>query len=205
VIESVLDADYAGIVVRDRWAPSRQLTNAEHQTGTAGWLHRGHKILEPAYGRPREISLAVERASLGALAVRARRGRGELDAVAVQYQLRGLEARMTAPLDRPRITPPANRALLKHLRGEFAALFMLRLHSDVNATNWRTDPLIQPAVVNRKVWGVNRARRGARIRGVLMSGMQTGHQRQANIVGFLTDRQRQILFVPPILVSTPDG
>lgn len=205
VIAAILGADYDGIVVRDGWAPYRQLVHAEHQTCTAHLLRRCHEILETAQGRAREIPLAVKRLLLDALEVRDRRDRGALTDAAVALAVTALEARLTTLLDRPRITRAANRTLLKHLRRERAALFTFLRHRGVDATNWRAEQAIRPAVVNRKVWGGNRTPRGARSHAVLMSVMQTCKQRQADVLGFLTDLQQVPNAAPPLLLPAPDG
>jgi len=45
-----------------------------------------------------------------------------------------------------------NRKLAKHLYAEKEALFTFLTHDGVDATNWRAEQAIRPAVVNRKVW-----------------------------------------------------
>jgi Transposase IS66 family len=51
---------------------------------------------------------------------------------------------------------PPNRRLLNHLARERAHLFTFLLVSGVQATNWRAEHAIRPAVVTRKTWGGNR-------------------------------------------------
>lgn len=45
------------------------------------------------------------------------------------------------------------RKLVGHLQRESAALLTFLTRPDVDATNWRAEQAIRPAVVNRKVWG----------------------------------------------------
>lgn len=47
----------------------------------------------------------------------------------------------------------ANRRLLAHIARERKALFTFLTHAGVDATNWRSEAGVRPAVVNRKVWG----------------------------------------------------
>src|SRR5688572_5989126 len=47
----------------------------------------------------------------------------------------------------------------------------------IDATNYRAEQAIRPAVVNRKVWGGNRTWSGAWAQGVLTSVLVTLHQR----------------------------
>lgn len=205
VVKELLGEKYSGIVVRDGWAPYRQLTEAEHQTCTAHLLRRCNEILETARGRAREIPRAVKNILLEALEVRDRRDRGELSDREVRRQVELLDERMDALLARPAITRPANRTLLKHLRNERAALFTFLRHRGIDATNWRAEQAIRPAVVNRKVWGGNRTRRGAHTQEILMSVMQTCRQRRADVIVFLEQAQRRAPGAPPSLVPILSG
>jgi transposase len=51
---------------------------------------------------------------------------------------------------------PPNRRLLAHLAKERPALFTFLRTPGVQATNWRAEHAIRPAVVSRKTWGGNR-------------------------------------------------
>ena len=199
VIKAVLGEDFSGVLVRDGWAPYMQLGAATHQTCLAHLVRRCHGMLETARGRAREIPLAVKSLLLEALAVRDRRDRGELGGAALEASIAELEARLAVLLDRSRITRPANRRLLKHLRREQHAMFTFLRRRDVEATNFRAEQGIRPAVVNRKVWGGNRTRPSARAQEVLMSVMQTCHQRRADVVGFLADVQHAPRALPPVV------
>ena len=79
------------------------------------------------------------------------------------------------------------------------AMFTFLRRRDVEATNFRAEQGIRPAVVNRKVWGGNRTRPGAHAQEVLMSVMQTCHQRRADVVGFLADVQHAPRALPPVV------
>ena len=48
----------------------------------------------------------------------------------------------------------------KHLANEFPAVFLFLCDPSIEATNWRAEQAIRPAVVTRKVCGGNRTRRG---------------------------------------------
>ncbi|MGH9091000.1 MAG: IS66 family transposase [Acidimicrobiales bacterium] len=54
-----------------------------------------------------------------------------------------------------------NRKLVAHLNHEIDALFTFLTHEGVDATNWRDEQAVRPAVGNRKVWGGDRTWRGA--------------------------------------------
>jgi len=67
----------------------------------------------------------------------------------------------------------------------------------VDATNWRAEQALRPAVVTRKVWGGNRTGTGAATQQVLASVLRTSQQRQLHAPTLLTQmlRARQP-FVP---------
>lgn len=79
----------------------------------------------------------------------------------------------------------ANRILVAHLHNERHALFSFLTHPGVDATNWRAEQAIRPAVVNRKVWGGNRTRRGADTQGRIMSVLRTAAQQGLDAVDWL--------------------
>ena len=79
-----------------------------------------------------------------------------------------------------------NRKLVAHLYAEREALFTFLAHPDVDATNWRAEQAIRPAVVNRKVWGGNRTWRGAETQGRMMSVLRTAAQQRVDAIDFLT-------------------
>ena len=97
--------------------------------------------------------------------------------------------RLDLLLERPH-PHEANRRLVKHLRHERAALFTFLATDGVDATNWRAEQAVRPAVVNRKVWGGNRTARGARTQGRVMTFLRTAHQQGADAIAMLVDLAR---------------
>ena len=61
---------------------------------------------------------------------------------------------------RPKHEP--NRRLLGHLANEREHMFTFLTEPGVEATNWRAEQALRPAIVNRKSWGGNRTEQGAR-------------------------------------------
>lgn len=84
----------------------------------------------------------------------------------------------------------ANRRLVKHLVHERHALFTFLTSDGVDATNWRGEQGVRPAVVNRKVWGGNRTDRGAEDQGRLMTFLRTAHQQGVDAIALLVDLAR---------------
>ena len=94
------------------------------------------------------------------LALRNRRDDGAL----TDHGLASVRGRLLARLGRLIDAPPplddAER-FAAHLDTEFAAVFAFLWDPSVDATNWRAEQAIRPAVVTRKVCGGNRTRHGA--------------------------------------------
>ncbi len=87
-------------------------------------------------------------------------------------------------------THAPNRRLLAHLTNEQDHLFTFLDTPGVQATNWRAEQAIRPAVVNRKNWGGNRTRHGADTQQILMSVIRTARQQHTDPVTLLADLQR---------------
>ena len=60
-----------------------------------------------------------------------------------------------------------------HLATEFPAVFFFLWDPSLDATNWRAEQALRPAVVIRKVCGGNRTRHGADTQQVLASVVRT--------------------------------
>ena len=69
----------------------------------------------------------------------------------------------------------------RHLATEFDAVFLFPLDPSIDATNWRAEQAIRPAVVIRKVCGGNRTREGADTQQVLASVVRTTRQRDLDL------------------------
>jgi transposase len=63
-------------------------------------------------------------------------------------------------------TNEANRRLAGHLLNHAMHWFWFLIDPQIDATNYRGEQAIRPAVVNRKVWGGNRTWQGARWQGI---------------------------------------
>ena len=78
-----------------------------------------------------------------------------------------------------------NRKLLAHLGRERDALFTFLVIPEVQATNWRAEHAIRPAVVSRKTWGGNATWKGATTWQVLASVLATAAQQKHDPVALL--------------------
>jgi transposase len=82
------------------------------------------------------------------------------------------------------------RKFLAHLEREGPAKFTFLYDERVDATNWRAEQGIRPAVVNRKVWGGNRTDRGGRAQSVMTSVIRTAAQHGVDAIDYLAARAR---------------
>jgi transposase len=173
----VIDPDYQGVLVRDGWAPYRRFTAATHQTCYAHLTRRCHELIDDlpgfARGTPRQVAEILEEA----LAAR------ELPPERRSEVAADLAERVELLCAGP-VVHDECRKLLAHLSKEHDALFTFLLR-DVDATNWRAEQAIRPAVVNRKVWGGNRTWRGAATQGRMASVIRTAAQQGIDVVTFL--------------------
>ena len=173
---AVLGEGYAGVLERDGWAPYRRFTNATHQSCLAHLLRRCLQLIDDAERGQAKTPHAIRRILQGALAVRDARTAGELDSdqAATQAEQFGVAV---DKLICGRTAYPPNRRLLRHLATERDALFTFLFHDGVQATNWRAEQAIRPAVVTRKTWGGNRTWTGAGTWQVLASVTATVQDR----------------------------
>lgn len=181
---AILGPDYAGVLVRDGWAPYRKLTQATHQTCLAHLLRRCHLLLETAERGAARFPHAVRRLLLRAFALRDRRDAGTLTG----HGLRVALGRLNAATDRVlagRIIHPPNRRLRQHLQTERAALFTCLPRPEVEATNWQAEQAIRPAVVTRKVCGGNRTPHGAATQQIVASVLRTCTQQHRDPLALL--------------------
>jgi len=151
---ALLGADYDGVIVRDGWAPYRKFTQAIPQSCLAHLLRRSRVLLTD---HPRTTFPADVRATLQqALAVRDRYLAGDVSDHGLAVARGHLEARLNRRLDRPGTVPDVQR-FAAHLAVEFPALFTFLLDpTTIDATNWRAEQALRPAVVTRTVWASHR-------------------------------------------------
>ena len=179
----LVDADYDGVIVRDGWAPYRRYTRATHQTCVAHLLRRCHELTDdlPAWARhtPRTVADIL----MAALDARDLPDSKRAAVVADLTERIELLAGDPHPHDEC-------RKLVAHLTREADALFSFLTRPGVDATNWRGEQAIRPAVVNRKVWGGNRTWRGAATQSRIMSVLRTAVQQGVDPIDYLTGHAR---------------
>lgn len=186
---TVLPADFAGTLCRDGWAPYRKFTDAAHQTCCAHLLRRAREMREQNPAEHRDIPETLSAILHDALAARALRDAGALSGDALDQAIAALDGRIGDLVARDPGCD-ANRRLLKHLANERTALLTFLCKPGVEATNWRAENAIRPAVVNRKVCGGNRGWYSAETQQILMTLFRTAYQQGADAVSIIIDLLR---------------
>jgi transposase len=181
----MLGADYAGVLQRDGWAPYRQFIHAAHQTCLAHLLRRCRTMMLDHPYHP--FAPRVQALLQAALATRDRHRHGHVSdqglAVARGHYVNRLDRLLAA---RPSRLADARRFAV-HLRTEFEAVFSFLFDPTLDATNWRAEHALRPAVITRKMCGGgNRTTRGAQTQQVLTSLLRTAQQRGVNTTDALT-------------------
>lgn len=177
---ALLGENYGGTIVADGWPPYRRFKNATRQSCLAHLLRRCNE-LERTPGNPeaKPWLASVKQVLQGSLVLRDRREQMTPHGFAVA---RGrLEAELSRLLDDPPLDDASLRFAL-HLWREWDALFVFLRDPKVDATNFRSEQAIRPAVVNRKMSGGNRTENGAHAQEVLLSILRTSDQRQLTLL-----------------------
>jgi len=182
--ERLLGRDWSGTLVHDGWSVYNHFTAAAHQQCLRHLQRRCQALLLTARGSAARLPRAVLVLIDLAYEVR-RRWRGhriDRDQMAEAYLALGC---VLEDLFSREYRSPSNRRLAKHLRAHAMEWFYFLLDPAIEATNHEAEQGLRPAVVNRKVWGGNRAWPGARSQAILTSVLRTCAQRLIPVFDFL--------------------
>lgn len=181
---SVIGLDYSGVLQHDGWHSYRYFRAAAHQTCLAHLLRRCRTLLLDEAGHP--FVTAVKDLLQAALATRDASRAGTVSAHGLAVA-RGLYLERLSRLLARRPSRHRPVALLQqHLRTERAAIFRFLVDPTLDATNWRAEHALRPAVLTRKTCGGgNRTARGAVSQQVLTSILRTADQRSLDATGVL--------------------
>lgn len=185
VAERVLGIDYAGAMIHDGWAPYDRFWHAFHQQCLAHLLRRCVEMIEAATAGAVRFPRQVKALLLGALALRDRHEAGEVSDHGLAVSRGRLQTRLLRLLRWTR-ADAANERFAKHLTKHRDQVFTFLDHPGLDATNYRGEQAIRPAVVNRKVWGGNRTENGARAQSILMSVLRTCAQQHRDALDFVS-------------------
>ncbi len=185
---AILGEDYAGTLSRDGWAPYRRFLMADHQTCLGHLLCRCKELIadHPRAPLPRQVKRLLQ----DALRVRDRHAAGEVSDRGLAIARGRLAERLVRLLEKTSTIADVER-FANHLVKEFTAIFTFLADPEVDATNWRAEQALRPAVITRKVCGGgNRTIQGAQTQQVLASILRTATQRGLNSSALLVTMLR---------------
>ena len=186
VLAAVIGWDWSGVLVRDGWAPYDRFRQAVHQQCLGHLLRRCRELEETATRGAVRFPRAVAELLRQALSVRDRYAAGAMSRHGRNVrrgQLREMLLRQVWPVKQH----AGNERLAAFVAGHLKSLFTFLTQPGIDATNWRAEQAIRPAVVNRKVWGGNRTPAGAADQARLMSVLRTCQQQARDALAFLAD------------------
>ncbi len=182
----LLGASWSGTLVHDGWSVYDRFTHAAHQQCLGHLQRRCERLLETAVRGavrlPRAVLGLIDRAY--ALRRAWRGHRLSRDALAEGGLRLACELESLA---QGRFTSDPNRRLAKHLLEHAINWFWFLIDPAIDATNYRGEQAIRPAVVNRKVWGGNRTWLGARWQSTLTTILRTCEQRAVRVFDYLVN------------------
>jgi transposase len=195
VAEGILGANYCGTMIHDGWAPYDWFLWARHQQCLAHLLRRCRELLEAATRGavrfPRQIQAWLKKA----LRLRDRFRAREISAHGLAVARGRLHGQLLDAL-LSRKTHIANERFARHLWNHRDHLLTFLTIRGVDATNWRAEQALRPAVVNRKVWGGNRTAAGSHAQAILASVLQTCWQQGRDALDFLSQTLRRLSPTP---------
>ncbi len=199
---TVIGVDYAGVLVRDGWQSYRQFHAALHQTCLAHLLRTCRRLLLDYPAQP--FVVGVKALLQAALALRARHVAGTVSAHGLAVARGHLIARLGTLLARTPSRRLTVRRFQGHLITEFDAIFSFLFDPTLDATNWRAEQALRPAVVTRKMsGGGNRTARGAETQQVLASVLRTAAQRGLDRTALIVELLQASTPIVPESLRTP--
>ena len=185
VAEDLLGIDHSGVLIHDGWSVYDHFEGARHQQCLAHVLRRCDELLLTATRAAVRFPRAVADLLRASLRLRDR----YLDGVVGDRGLASARGRLWqrfVDLVHPHKTHPGNERFARFLWNHRADLFTFLDEPGLDATNWRAEQAIRPAVVNREVWGGNRTWIGAHAQAILTSVLATTRQLGQNALDVLS-------------------
>jgi len=200
---AIIGQDYAGVLVRDGWQSYRQFRRARHQTCLAHLLRTCRRLLLDYPDQP--FVREVKRILQAALRTRADYHQGGISVHGLAVARGHYLERLGRLLERTPSRRLTVRRFQGHLVREYDAIFSFLFEPTLDATNWRAEQALRPAVVTRKMCGGgNRTACGARSQEVLTTLLRTADQRGLDATALLvTVLTAPIPTVPLALRSVP--
>lgn len=195
----LLGMDWSAILAHDGWSIYDHFKEASHQQCLAHLFRRCETLIEQNTGGALWFPRQVKSLLKTGIEFRDRFVAGEVTEHGMQVMAGRLTMQMWELVSRPK-RHTGNERLAKFLENHLDSLFTFLRHPGADATNWRGEQAIRPAVVNRKVWGGNRSWSGAAAQSRIMSVMQTCKQRLADPLVFI---RNQLVSTSPLALPLP--
>jgi transposase len=181
---SVIGLDYAGVLQHDGWHSYRYFPDAAHQTCLAHLLRRCRVLLLDYPDSP--FVRTAKQILQAALGTREAHHAGTVSAHGLAVARGQYVERLGRLLGRQASRHTAIVRFQQHLIDQFPAIFSFLFEPTLDATNWRAEQALRPAVITRKTCGGgNRTRRGADSQQVLASVLRTAAQRDLDATDLL--------------------
>lgn len=196
VLATVLGIDYTGQLIHDGFKGYNRFKAALHQACLNHMLGRCKEMLQTATRGAVRFPRAVKRILKQALHLQKRYHAEEVS----YHGLQIMRGRLTEQMRRlvvPAKSNADNERFAWHLYNNLEHLFTFLRFPHLDATNWRAEQALRPAVVNRKVWGGNRTESGAEAQQILMSVIVTCHQNNLDVLEFIS---RSLKATEPVLI-----
>jgi transposase len=189
---NLINPDYDGCMIHDGWAAYDRFDLACHQTCLTHLIRRCRELLEACEGQRGAAGVVPTRIKgllQEALATRDARDAGNItrdDAGQAAARLYLQMEQIVAPTK----SHAGNERLCKHIYNRLDQLFVFLSTPGIDASNYRAEQAIRPAVVNRKTWGGNRTDEGAKAQGILLTVVETLKQRATDAAEWISDAIR---------------
>jgi transposase len=190
-LEEVIGRDWAGILSHDGYATYDRFRQSIHQQCVAHVLRRAQGLLDAAVGGAVHFPKRLIALFREAVHRRNEYHRGRLALEQLQDQRDVFDDRLGRLLRRTHMVP-AYATFAKHLWKHFEQWFTCVFDPRVEATNWKAEQAVRPAVVNRKVWGGNRTEDGAKAQGILMSVIETCRRHTRSALNHISQTLRSV-------------
>jgi transposase len=196
-LQRVIGWDWSGFLCHDGYSTYDRFTEAIHQQCVDHALRRARDLLSVAKGGAVHFPRQVIRLFTEAVHWRNDYYRGLRTRDQLEDQRDVFDDRLIELLIRPRRVA-AHATFAKHLWNHLEEWFTFVFNPEVEATNWKAEQAIRPAVVNRKVWGGNRTSAGAKAQGILMSVFETCRRQTHSTLDYVSQTLRSVgnLLVP---------
>jgi transposase len=171
-LERVIGLNWSGTMTHDGATTYDRFEDAAHQKCLDHALRRARKLLEHNPGAARRFPTQVITLFTDALHTRDQLRGGTIDQDQATEAFEGYTAQLEELTRRPRANEE-NERLAQHLYRGGCQWFTFLLDPSVPATNHRAEQALKTPIVNRKVWGGNRAAPGARAQERTSSVLQT--------------------------------